>query len=620
MTQKYILLFVLCFTIQMSWGQKALVKEANKAFESNDFYTAIDQYKKIENPDKQVQLNLADSYYNLGKMSEAVSIFEDLYTANTELNREALLRYADAEKATGNYDQANTILSKYSGKQVNIQQKLTENAENLPLLFALQIIDEDSEYSDFGPSLLNNQLVFSSDRNTDSPIYARTQQPFLDLYTATVNGTILTNVTLFSEAINTPLHEGNAAFTKDGKTMYFTRTNKDYKRINGVKIAVLQLFKADFVNGKWQNIEKLAVNDNSYSMAHLALSADDKTLYFTSDMPGGFGEGDIYKMEILGDNSYGNPINLGTTVNSEMQEAFPFVSEEGNLYFASDRFMGLGGLDLYRSDRSDGAFAEAYNLGETINSSRDDFSLLIDAQQETGFLSSNRSGIDKIYSFTAVDNRKRALTGTVTHAETGKPLAKVDVTLYTEESRISALKTDANGIYNFNLKPNSSYRVEARLLDFQTANRTILVDRKTNQQLAIDLQLQPVENILAERNLDNIYFDFDKSVITPKASKTLDKLADFMQEKPSITIVIASHTDAVGSQNYNKILSEKRAKATKEYLVSLGVAADRIGTQACGEKHLLIENTSKSGHEAREEKNRRSEFKIVKSLGKKCWF
>lgn len=615
MIQKYLFLLALCFVIQLSWGQKTLLKEANKAFKANDFNTAIADYKMIENPDNQTQLSLADSYYHLGKMSEAASIYEKLHAAAVDLSQEELLRYANAEKATNNYAQANTILSKYAGKSVNIEQKLAENAENLPLIFELQILDKDSKYSDFGPALLNDQLVFCSDRNTDSPIFTRTQRPFLDLYTATVVGNEFTNVTLFSEAINTPLHEGNAAFTKDGKTIYFTRTNDDYKRINGVKVAVLQLFKADFVGGQWQNIVKLPGNDDSYSMAYPALSADDKTLYFTSDMPGGFGAGDIYKMEIIGNNSYGNPVNLGASVNSEMQEQFPFISKEGDLYFASDRFMGLGGLDLYRSDRTDGAFAEAYNLGETINSNLDDFSLLIDAQQETGYLSSNRSGIDKIYSFTALDNRKRTLTGVVTHAETHEVLSKVNVTLYKGETRLTTVKTDANGRYNFILKPNMSYHLKALLQDFQPETRTVFVDRKSDIQLAIELQLQPeaqpTTSILVERHLDNIYFDFDKSVISQEAHEILDKLAIFMQENPSIRIGISSYTDAVGASSYNKILSEKRVKATKEYLIAKGITSDRLSITASGEEHLLVESPLGSKQKIR--RNRRSEFRILKN-------
>ncbi|HEA30460.1 MAG TPA: hypothetical protein ENH91_10775 [Leeuwenhoekiella sp.] len=611
MIQKYIILFTLCFVIQMSWGQKALLKEANKAFKANDYHTAIADYKMLENPDFQAQLNLADSYYYLGNMRDAASIYKICNMSDTGLNTDALLRYADAEKANNNYEEANKILSKYAGKPVNIQEKLAENEENLPLLFDLQMLDKDSEHAEFGPVLYQDKLVFSSDRNNDRPIYKRTQQPFLDLYIATVNGNTLTDITLFSEAINTPLHEGNTAFTKDGKTIYFTRTNEDYKRINGVKVAVLQLFKADFKDGTWQNIENLPINNDSYSLAHPSLSADDKTLYFTSDMPGGYGGGDIYKVELLADNNYGAPINLGPSVNSEMQEQFPYISEEGNLYFASDRFMGLGGLDLYRSDSKDGAFAEAYNMGPTINTNRDDFSFIIDTQNATGYFSSNHSGTDKIYHFTAIDNRKHELSGIVINTETQRPISQVVVTLYHAETNLEQVKTDAQGHYNFRLNPNTNYHVEASLQDFQPATRKIIVDRKSNLQLEVDLPLQPVHNILAERHLDNIYFDFDKAVIRPEAREILDKLADFMQENPTIKIAIASHTDAVGSTSYNKILSEKRAKATKNHLINKGIDANRMMTKACGEKHLLIDTSDSSEKEAREEKNRRSEFKIV---------
>lgn len=609
MIQKTLLLFSLCFMFQLSWGQQAPLKEANKAFKANGFYTAIADYKMVENPNDQTLLNLADSYYYSNRMREAVGVYQKLNTVNTSLNQDALLRYADAEKASANYDQANAILSKYAGKPINVREKIVETAEDLPLLFELQILDKDSEYGAFGPSLLKNKLVFASDRNKDRPIYERTQQPYLDLYSATVKGNKLTEVTLFSEAINTPLHEGNATFTKDGKTMYFTRTNDKYKRIDGVKVAVLQLYKAEFLNEKWQNIKKLQLNKDYYSLAHPALSADDKTLYFTSDMPGGFGKGDIYKMNILSDDSYGNPVNLGATINSEMQEQFPYISNEGNLYFASDRFMGLGGLDVYQSNNTNGAFAEAYNLGETVNSEFDDFSLLIDAKQETGYLSSNRGGTDKIYSFIAMENRKHELTGVLTNAETQEPLSQVNVALYKDDTKVTEAMTDAQGNYNFSLKPNSSYRVEADASNFQPAKRNLVIDRKSKIQMEVDLELQPIKSVLVERSLDNIYFDFDKSVIKLESQKIMDELVTFMQENQKIKIAIASHTDAVGSSIYNKRLSEKRANATKDYLIGKGITKDRLSTTAQGEQHLLVDTSSSSDQKAG--KNRRSEFRII---------
>ncbi len=611
MIQKSLLLFALCFVSQLSWGQQGPLKEANKAFKANGFYAAIADYKTIENPKDQTLLNLADNYYYVSKKNKAVDVYEKNNTVDISLNQDALLRFADAEKATDKYDQSNAILPKYAGKPVNIRKEIVESAEDLPLLFDLQILDKDSEYAAFGPSLFQDKLVFASDINKNRPIYSRTQQPYLDLYSATVNGNTLTDVTLFSEAINTPLHEGNATFTKDGKTMYFTRTNDKYKRINGVKIAVLQLYKADFTNGEWKNIRKLQLNDDYYSMAHPALSGDDKALYFTSDMPGGYGQGDIYKIDILSDNSYGDPVNLGASVNSDMQEQFPYISNKGNLYFASDRFMGLGGLDVYRSNSINGAFAEAYNLGETVNSEYDDFSLLIDAQQETGYLSSNRGGTDKIYRFTAMDNRKHQLTGVLTNVETQDPLSQVTVALYKEDIKVTEILTDAQGQYNFSLESNSSYRVEAASQNFQPATRNLIIDRKSKVQLAMDLALQPVKKTLAERNLDNIYFGFDKWGISTEAQKTMDKLVEFMKENQKIKIAIASHTDAVGTSSYNKKLSQKRANATKNYLIAQGITTDRLSTTAQGEEHLLVDTSLSSQQKAG--KNRRSEFRIIEN-------
>ena len=611
MIKKYLTLILFCSMFQLSWGQKALLKEANKAFQENDFHTAIADYTMLENPDLEAKKNLADSYYNLGNMQEAAIAYENCLSASTSLPKEFILRYADAEKANNNYERANEILSKYAEKPVNIRQKLALNEENLPLLYDLKLLNDNSEDAEFGPALLDGRLIFSSDKNASRPIFKRTQQPYLDLYSAKVSDNKLTDITLFSEAINTSLHEGSATFTKDGKTMYFTRTNDNYQRINSIKIAVLQLYRADFEDGKWQNVEKLSINADSYSMAHPALSADDKTLYFTSDMPGGYGAGDIYKVELLEDN-FGTPVNLGPTVNSEMQEQFPYISDNGNLYFASDRFTGLGGLDLYRSDYKAGNFEEAYNLGTTINSNRDDFSLIFDKQNATGYFSSNRSGTDKIYYFTAQDHRKRQLSGIVSNAETKNPLKQAKISLFEDENRVNQQQTDTDGSYSFTLLPGKNYRLEAEKQGFNTEMQKLTVSKNDSLRRTVNMPLEPVKNVLAERNIDNIYFDFDKAVIRPEAAKVLDGLAAFMLENPEIKIAISSYTDAVGSARYNKLLSEKRARATQTYLKSKGIEGTRIMSMGYGEQDLLVDTSEYPEKDAKVEKNRRSEFIIVK--------
>lgn len=610
MIYKYISFLALFFILQTGWSQKAVLQKANKAFKEKDFYTAIIAYKELDSLDRTLKINLADSYYQTGNMREAEKAYKEIYDVDPAFESEVLLRYADAAKANNNYDQANALLSQYAGKPVNIKQKLTKNSENLPLLLDVQLLDGGSDFTSFGPALLNNQLVFSSDRNMERPIYSRTNQHFLDLYTAEVNGNNLKNIKLFSEAINTPVHEGNAVFSKDGKTMYFTRTNDDFKRMDGVKVAVLQLFSATFADGKWQDVQRLPFNSNSYSLAHPALSADEKTLYFTSDMPGGFGEGDIYKIEILADNSFGNPENLGPMVNSELQEQFPYIDNGGNLYFASDRIEGLGGLDIYRSDKDGDTFAEAYNLGQGINSSRDDFSLIFEKPNASGFFSSNRNEIDKIYSFKAIDNRTRELAGIVVNTETKNPLKEAEITLKTAKNASKKLKTDGNGHYDFKVKPNNSYTLEARLKGFKTLSRQVVIDTNSELQVSVDLALEPLKDLLVKQKMDNIYFDYDQIEIRPEAEKTLNSLADFMLKNPEIRINIGSHTDAVGSSSYNNKLSAKRAKATKDYLIAKGIDGNRLTTEAYGKEHLLVE-TPAQGKGAREEKNRRSEFKII---------
>ncbi|MGB3776382.1 MAG: OmpA family protein [Leeuwenhoekiella sp.] len=610
MNQKYISLLLICLVTQAIWSQNSLLKKAEREFAARDYHSAIRDYTNLEKQDRTSQLHLADSYYFLGKTNEAATIYEELFRTDTSLEESTLLRYVNAEKANGNYEKANEILSKYYGRPIDIINTISENKENLPLVFELQTVDKESDYSAFGPAILGDQILFSSDRNIDRPIYDRTQQPFLDFYTATLEGNSLTDVTLFSENINTPLHEGNATISSDGKTMFFTRTNENYKRINGVKVAVLKLFKSNYINGEWQTAEELPFTSDSYSTAHPALSSDDKRLYFTSDMPGGFGLGDIYYVELNSDNSFGNPVKLGATVNSEQEEQFPYIAENGELYFASDRLMGMGALDVYRSDYEDGKFKEAYNLGNTINSSRDDFSLVFNKKNESGFLSSNRDQKDMIYSFTAIDNRKYTLTGSVTDSETKNGLKDTKIDLFVGENSVKQSKTDNSGNFELKLAPNKNYRITAIKNGYETTTREVATTGKGALKMQIGLVLQPLQNVLENQKLDNIYFDFDKAIIRQEASKTLDELANFMRKNNTIKIMIGSHTDAVGSSSYNNKLSIKRAEATKLYLEKKGIAASRIMTKGYGEDQLLISSSAKKAN--REERNRRSEFKILK--------
>ena len=510
--------------------------------------------------------------------------------------------------------------------------------------YSTYMADPDSESSGFGPAYYREEIVFASDRNTERPIYNETKRPFLDLYEAKIKDGNMTAETLFPGDINTDLHESNAVFTKDGNTMYFTRNNDKYKRINGMKTAVLQIFRAEFIDGKWQNIKPLSISSNAYSVAHPSLSADEKTLYFSSDMPGGLGASDIYKVSLIEKEKCGSPVNLGPSVNSNRQEQFPFISEKGNLFFASDRNSGYGGLDLYRSQRENSTFSPALNMGESINSATDDFSLITKEGKGTGYFSSNRTGKDKIYRFdkdgdaapaaTVATLNGKSINGNVTDANTGRPIIGVKVSLSKPDGTVLR-QTYVNRDGSFDLPYDQDGEYILEFGEWMYKKSTIRINwTRTNvdaPKLALKLEpknpnapqydpetawtagpktnkastVNPVKPKLdlKKLDLDNVYFDFDNSVINPEAAKTLDKLAALLKENNTSTLNINAYADKSGPDSYNQRLSERRAKAAIKYLVKKGVAKECITSHAYGESKALEEGMNPE--------NRKCEFKIV---------
>lgn len=262
----------------------------------------------------------------------------------------------------------------------------------------------NTPFSDFGGFLLNGKSYYSSSVPSGDKrenIYKWNNQPFLNIYKAeediqTLEGReqdtvlVLANSQKLEAPISSELHESTPVFTKDGKTIYFTRNNSDGKRARKSKknTSNLKIYKASYINGYWVNVKELPFNNDEYSTGHPALSPDEKTLYFVSNMPGGFGDSDIYKVEIKGKDDYGTPINLGSTINTSEKEVFPYIGSDNVLYFSSNGHLGLGLLDIFQSKiKEDGTLSSPENLGYPFNSKKDDFSFFISEDGKKGFFS-----------------------------------------------------------------------------------------------------------------------------------------------------------------------------------------------------------------------------------------
>uniref|UniRef100_UPI00404774AF OmpA family protein n=1 Tax=Mariniflexile sp. TaxID=1979402 RepID=UPI00404774AF len=379
------------------------------------------------------------------------------------------------------------------------------------------------------------------------------------------------------------------------------------------------------VDGKWTNVKELPFNSNAYSCEHPSIGKDGKTLYFSSDMPGTLGGFDIYKVAINDDGTFGTPENLGANINTKHREQFPFISDLDVLYFASDGHLGYGGLDVFRCNSVNGSFDKPVNLGSSINTSLDDFAYAVKENENKGYVSSNRSGFDRLYGFGREENMltKYLVEGLVRAKNTNALLPGTLVTLSDDPGNVlqdSIVGDQAD--YLFKIEPNKKYIIKGTRKAYIPQQVEFSTDSQGKVQHNIYLILEsfvdaeePVkqkENDIVQVELDKIYFDFDKSNIRADAATTLNVLVDLMKKYPSMEIEVSAHTDARGVDQYNLDLSKRRAASTLEYLVSQGINRNRLKSIGYGETQPL-NRCVKEGicTEAEYDINRRCEFTIL---------
>lgn len=640
-------LMILCFFSISNYAQKAQVSSADKKYDNYAYIDAIKTYERIaekgyESPD--IYQKLGNAYFFNSELDKAAKWYDRLFALTSNVDPVYYYRYAFCLRSTGDTQKANEMLKTYiekSGKDnkaeiymkdVNYLDKIKENSGR----YKIKDAGINTQYTDYGSSFFNeNKLVFTSSRDTGSlgqRKHSWNDQYFTNLYEAPLSGDSLTpsKPIRFSKAVKSRFHETSAIFTKDGNTMYFTRNNylEGKKGKDENKVTLVKIYKASFVDKDWTNITELPFNSNNYSTAHPALSPDQKTLYFVSDMPGTVGESDIFKVAINSDGTYGIPQNLGKTINTPGKETFPFVSDENELYFASDTHPGLGGLDIFVSWMNpEGAFDEVQNVGTDANSPKDDFAYLINTKNRIGFFSSNRDGgkgFDDIYQFLETRRLKPTckpeLGGVITELISGKLLPNTTVTLFDEQHKsIKSVESDANGAYSFtNLLSGKTYSVRAEKEDYTTAEKTVTLaakDCKTELNIAFEKALCKVavgDDLGKCFGIKWIYFDFDKAIIRQEAALDLAKILDVLAEYPNMKIDIRSHTDSRGSNKYNEGLSDRRAKSTKDWLIKNGIDPKRLISKGYGENHLVNKCSDKvECTEEEHQQNRRSEFIIT---------
>ncbi|WP_320814685.1 OmpA family protein [Flavobacterium sp.] len=619
----------------VTFAQTAQLNSADKKYAKYSYIDAIEIYEKVaEKGHKSAELfmKLGNSYYFNGELDKAAKWYKELFALNETVEPEYYFRYAQSLKSIEDYENANKYLELFNKNTTDSRGKEFANNKDYLLdiernsgKYTLEKTTVNSEYSDYGASYFGNQIVFTSSRKEGaiySKIHQWTEQNFTDLYITQLDGSNkIGKPENFSKTINTKYNESSPVFTKDGKTMYFTRNNYlDSKKGKADdKTTWIKIYKATYSNNEWGNIKELPFNNDNYSAGHPSLSADEKTLYFSSDMPGGYGGADIYKVTINGNDSYGNPENLGPKINTEGRETFPFISHDNTLYFASNGHLGLGGLDVFESKLVNNQFTKPENLAKPINSSKDDFSFIVN-DKNTGFLSSNRdggAGYDDIYAFN-VCNQK--VTGLITDLDTKELLPNSKVILFDDQmNKLLETTSDENANYSFNIECNKKYYVRASKEEYETKEKSFAPQKQSGiTQLNIELERNvfPIEegtDLAKIFKISIIYFDLDKSNIRPDAAKDLQKIIEVMKEYPNMQVSIRSHTDSRQTHKYNELLSDRRAKSTMEHMVKNGIDRKLLTAKGFGETELV--NKCSDGvqcSEAEHQKNRRSEFIVLK--------
>ncbi len=647
------LLIITSFSITPILAQNNSTKKADKLFDRLEYVKAAQEYLKLaeKSPDNYVISRLADAYYNIFNTKDAEKWYSKII--NEDPGAEIIFRYAEMLKANGKYKESNVWMSKFSEiKPYDTRAIAFRNTPNYldkiikkGKRFNVQNLkDINTISSDFGAFTFDNALYLTSGRkqkgsqNKKYNNYTSDEEYVLDVFKYDVINDVYINETPL-EAINTKYHEGVIAFSPSGDTMYFAREtyySKSYYRDSIVKngstteqISVINLYRATRCTKKeitWKNngncnfnkgwnVTELEINSAYYSMKNPALSCDGKSLYFSSDMPGGFGNYDIYKSEIKDDGSLGKPINLGQKINTEEQEVFPHMCCDNTLYFSSNGHLGLGGLDVFYSKNVDGKWSNVRNVGLPVNSNSDDFAFKMGDDCTNGFVSSNRAGgvgSDDVYAVKKIKPLcDILLESIVVDAKTDLPI----------DAALTSVK-DNTGIIN-----NSKETSEEGLVDYMFECEDeiqLLVSKEGYESKMIDIKLldidppllkiklDPIEELIVEEKivLNPIYFEFDKANITNQAAFELDKLVSIMKKYPKMIIRAESHTDSRGPASYNKLLSDRRAKSTAQYVISKGIDENRISGFGMGEEDPEIDCSSGCSKDEHA-KNRRSEFIIV---------
>ncbi|MCF8461059.1 MAG: OmpA family protein [Flavobacteriales bacterium] len=629
---------------------------ANQAFDSQEYYKAITLLKKAYSKEKD-KANKADIIF---KTAECYRFVNDTKQSETWYRKVLKLKYpenkvqlyyADALKANGKFEDAIPEYEKYSelspddprGKNgaeaCALAQKWIDNPSRYVVENEVQLNGKQMDFSPSYAAANHKEIYYTSSRDNASgnEVDGWTGQGFTDIFSATIdNKGKWSKPKPLPATINSVFNEGAAVMNADFTQMIFTRCGVQKK----VKMGC-ELYHSKKSGDSWSEPELLpffakAEGDDStvVTVGHPALSADGKTLVFASDAAGGKGGRDLWKSKYDEEKKrWGKPVGVDG-VNTPGDEMYPFIHNDGTLYFASNGHIGMGGLDIFMAETQGDSWGNVTNMRSPINSSGDDFAIIFEKEQERGYFTSNREdgkGSDDIYSF-LLPALKFTLGGTVIDFKTKKPVASCTVSIVGTDGSSLETTTDASGKYSFDLAPATSYVITAGKKDYylNKTGKTTTVGFEEDKDLVHDFELDPINRAI---DLPNIFYDLGKWDLRPESKVALDGLIETLNDNPTIIIELGSHTDTRGSDEANLALSQKRAQSVVDYLIENDIEGERLVAKGYGEttpkvldnqvgdfaKGSVINDAfigklaSEQIKEEAHQLNRRTEFKVLRN-------
>lgn len=621
-------------------AQDKMTKKADKIFKAKGEYeTAIQAYKELLSKDgakaSYINSQIAESYRLSNRLAMAAPYYKAAIDAGSKVDS-IKFQYPFALKATGDFKGASEAFSAYvaaGGRPKNVE-RATKEIENLKQAETIAKTRTWIEVSnlealnttaaEFSPFVMDKDLIFTSARG--SVTYLATGTPYTNLFKYKLDGSGPEAVSELASNINTAnMHEASATISKDGKTLVFARSNDGSRK--GPREVGLLISK--YLDGKWSDPQPMPFSDPETWYGCPSFSSDGKTLYFASNKRGGKGGLDLYRSTLDANGQWGKVTNLGESINTAGDEMFPYSAEDGKLYFSSDGHAGIGGLDVFVANKDKDGNTTVKNMGVPMNSRWDDFGLSLKTPTE-GYFSSNRDGgkgDDDIYYFRDTKNDPRVVKFNLEGVafgvdDKGKeqilPNSHV-VLLDAQGKQIGETYTNANGLFAFSLEPSKNYTLVADMKDHFTKRDPITTVGKSpdpetlfEKETIINMTHKMVlEKLKLEKTfvLENIYYDLNKAEIRPDAAIELDKLVEILNDNPSITIELSSHTDSRGDDKLNMKLSQARAESARAYIVSKKIAPERITAKGYGKtKPIIVDAATEEDFQ----KNRRSEFKVTK--------